>query len=77
MFVTATTAGTITISIHPSTPLHEFKPPQFVNDIDQDMLVKFGGDNLILFTGPFKQPRIVFYDFMQKQVVKSFVLQVY
>jgi hypothetical protein len=40
------------------------------------MLVRFGGENQILYSGPFKQPRVIFYDYKKKQVIKSFILQV-
>ncbi len=76
LFVTATNAGVINIVSHPNTPIHEFKATQFVPDMPHQMLVRFGGENQILYSGPFKQPRVIFYDYKKKQVIKSFILQV-
>lgn len=76
LLVTATANGNITVLAHPSTTILEYKPPQFIEDVTVDLLVRFGGENLILFTGPFKQPWVIFYDFYKKQIVRSFSLEV-
>ncbi|KAL0483940.1 hypothetical protein AKO1_004549, partial [Acrasis kona] len=77
MMALTTSAGRINVYSYPNIPvLSDFRPTQLIEEeyVEHDLLVRFGTEDFIVFTGHFKQPRIIFYDYKRRHHVRSFLM---